>query len=233
MKIIAIHQPAFFPWLGFFDKIVKADIFVILDDVQYPKTGGYWSNRVKIIVNSEPRWITMPIVRSYSGVRKINEMLINNKIQWRQKILRTIELNYKKAAYFDDSYKIISELLDFQTENVFEFNMNILSRFFSLFKVDTSKIRYSSHLKKEGIATDLLISIIKNLDGDTYLYGAGAGKYQEDEKFSEAGIKLIPQNFQHLVYHQINTESFVEGLSVIDAVMNCGIEGARNLIFKN
>ena len=73
-RVVAIHQPNFFPWLGYFDKIARSDVFIFLDDVQFPKTGGVWSNRVKILIGGEARWSTAPIDRSFTGTRKICEM---------------------------------------------------------------------------------------------------------------------------------------------------------------
>ena len=72
--IVAIHQPNFFPWLGFFDKIARADVFCLLDNVQFPKTGGTWINRVQLWINGKAAWATAPVDRSYSGVRRIREM---------------------------------------------------------------------------------------------------------------------------------------------------------------
>ena len=102
--IVAIHQPNFFPWLGYFDKIARSDVFVILDDVQFPKKGGSFSNRVKLLISAEGRWITAPIVRNYSGVRNINAMEFCSDSPWRKKIHRTVEQSYKKTPFFDDIF---------------------------------------------------------------------------------------------------------------------------------
>ena len=82
-KTVAIHQPNFFPWMGYFEKISRSDVFVFFDDVQFPKKGGSWSNRVKLLVSEEARWVTAAIDRSYSGTRTIREMffLDNNPIK--------------------------------------------------------------------------------------------------------------------------------------------------------
>ena len=100
MKIVAIHQPNFFPWLGFFNKIVKSDYFVLLDDVQMPKKGGTWTNRVPLIISGKKNWLTIPIDRSYSGTMPINKVKIKNELNWRDKMLKTLYISYKKHPYF-------------------------------------------------------------------------------------------------------------------------------------
>src|SRR5256885_16256985 len=87
--LVAIHQPNFFPWLAYFDKIARADIFVFLDDVQYEKTGGTWSNRVRLLISGQAAWATMPIRRDYHGVRAANDMAIHNPQAWRGQQLMT------------------------------------------------------------------------------------------------------------------------------------------------
>src|SRR4051794_9997556 len=86
--VVGLHQPNFFPWLGYFDKLVRADVFVLLDNVQFSKTGGTWSNRVRLLAGDAPTWITLPVVRAYSGVRLVREMQIDNRQPWRRKFLQ-------------------------------------------------------------------------------------------------------------------------------------------------
>jgi hypothetical protein len=229
-KIIAIHQPYFLPWLGFFSKIIRSDIFVILDNVQYPKKGGYWANRVKIIINGEAEWLTMPIIRSYSGYKNINEMKIDNSKPWRENILKTIERNYKHADFFDSCFDIIEKLIIYETDDLVSYNVNIINTLCQSLGIETSKIIFASGLTSSGKATDLLISITKELCGSAYLCGGGASKYQEDEKFKENNINLIYLNYQHPVYKQFNTKEFLKGLSVIDPIMNIGIAETAKLL---
>lgn len=230
MKIAAIHQPSFFPWLGFFNKIVRSDVFVILDNVQFPKTGGYWANRVKLVVGGKGEWVTMPINRSYSGTKNINEIEIDNSRSWNQKMLKSISVNYSKAKYFEEIYPVAEALLQSPGADLTEFNLRVIHEFCRLLNIDTSHFKRGSALNVSGTSTDLLVSIVAETGCNAYMCGGGASKYQEDEKFTQNNIELIYQNFKHPVYEQFNTSEFVPGLSVLDALMNCGAEKTYELI---
>ena len=111
--IVAIHQPNFFPWLGYFQKIVKCDAFIFLDDVQFPRSGACVNaNRVKMIVSEEARWVTATIDRNFEGNRNINQMEFNGTVLWREKILKTIETNYRKAQFFYEIFPLLSKLIN-------------------------------------------------------------------------------------------------------------------------
>jgi hypothetical protein len=228
--VVAIHQPNFFPWLGYFNKLAQADVFIVLDNVQFPKTGGTWMNRVRLLVNGQPEWVSMPVVRAYHGVRLVREMKINNSIPWRKKLLRTIEQSYGCASHFEVVFPVLSKLIENPTDHLPEFNLTVFHSLAAAIGLDPAKLILGSTLDVKGEATDLLIAMVQAVGGTAYLCGGGAGEYQEDEKFAAAGIKLIYQSFEHPTYPQANTEQFRTGLSVIDAVMNCGFEKVRALI---
>jgi len=230
MKIIAIHQPNFFPWLGYFDKIRRADAFVILDDVQFQKTGGTWSNRVKLLVAGKPQWVTMPIVRAYHGVLSYRDIQINDQTEWREKLLRTLTINYIKAPFYDEVFPHIDPLVRFKSGSLTEFNIHAIKSLCEKLGLPPEKIALQSEIPVSGAATDLLISITRALNGTGYLCGAGALGYQEDQKFVDAGLDLIYQDFNHPVYPQLSKGDFVPGCSIIDALMNCGFSGTAALL---
>ncbi|MBI5740647.1 MAG: WbqC family protein [Nitrospirae bacterium] len=228
-RIVAIHQPNFFPWLGYFNKINKADIFILMDNVQFPKKGGIWTNRVKISINGCAQWITVPVVRNYHGFRSIKEMEINDSTGWRGKILKTIEQNYKKCPFFEEEWEYIAALIKFNTANLCDFNIYSVKSLTEHLGFDSSKLVIGSSLKTGGSATELLISMTKAAGGDAYMCGGGADGYQENSKFAEAGLKLQYQNFQHPVYPQLSKE-FIPGLSIIDALFNIGAKKCSEIL---
>ena len=229
-RIVAIHQPNFFPWLGYFDKIARADVFCLMDNVQFPKKGGTWTNRVRLLVSGKPTWITAPVDRSYHGVRPIAQMQISNDPVWRSKLLKTVRTAYAKASCFQEVLPFLEDLITNPTRCLAEYNEGAIRHICDAIGLKETEIVRGSTLGVEGEATDLLISMVRALDGTAYLCGGGAGGYQEDEKFSEAGIELIYQNFRHPVYSQAPQREFVAGLSIMDALLHCGFEGTAQLL---
>jgi hypothetical protein len=227
---VAIHQPNFFPWLGYLDKIVCADVFIFMDNAQFPKTGGTWTNRVKLLMGGQAAWATVPVVRAYHGTRLIREMKINNTIPWRDRLLKTIRMNYARAPFFEVVFPSVAEWVNHPTDSLSEFNIATIRALAAAVRLDQSKCVLGSTLNVEGNATDLLIAMTKAVGGGAYLCGGGASGYQRDDEFRAAGIDLIYQDYKHPLYPQANTAEFVPGLSVIDALMNCGLEGTQALI---
>jgi hypothetical protein len=228
--IVAIHQPNFFPWLGYFNKIARSEIFIFMDNAQFPKTGGTWVNRVSLLVHQQPVWVTVPVVRSYHGTRLIHEIETNNTLPWREKLLRTIINNYGRAPFFKQVYPLLERLVNYPTNLLTLYNLNAIKMLSHEIGLNSSKFVLGSTLDVYGNATELLVKMVKSVGGTAYLCGGGAEGYQEDHKFALAGLELVYQNFQHPVYPQIRSTEFVPGLSILDALMNCGFEGTRRLI---
>ena len=113
--IVAIHQPNFFPWLGFFDKIARSDVFCLLDGVQLPKKGGSWVNRVQLVNNGKVLWATVPVCRG-PGVQTIAETRLQDAEPWREKLLRTLQSAYGKAPHFKDVFAFVQPLVTLPTD---------------------------------------------------------------------------------------------------------------------
>lgn len=234
MRIVAIHQPNFFPWLGYFHKIHLADVFIFLDDVQFPKSGaGVWTNRVKTQVNGEGRWLTAPVDRGFQGTRNINQMFFSNKEDWREKMLKTLYSSYKRAPYFDETYSLIQPLIKFPQDNISDYNIHAINALNLILGYSAKSLIRSSDFLTEYSSTERLIDLTKAVGGDAYLSGGGAGGYQKDEVFENSGVSLIYQDFLHPVYPQFTGNDFIPSLSIIDALMNLGPEGVRFLFKDN
>jgi hypothetical protein len=230
--LVAIHQPNFLPWLGYFDKLAQADVFVVLDDAQYPKKSGTWMNRTQLLVGGKPSWVTAPVDRSYHGVRTIAEMRLDESRDWRAKLTRTIQQSYARAPWFDSIMPVVGELIERPTSELLDYNERGVHAIAELIGLDPSKFVRASTLGVTSTATDRLIDLTKAVGGEAYLAGGGAGGYQEDEKFAAAGIELQAQAFAPPVYSQLSDEH-EPGLSIVDALMNCGPEDTRALIGGN
>lgn len=223
-RLVAIHQPNFFPWLGYFDKIARADVFIFLDDVQFPKTGGSWSNRVKLLLGGAGSWVTAAIDRDYHGTRTISQMNFLASNPWREKTLKTLETNYRKHPFHRETMAVIEPLLTNSEANIAAYNIHAVTTLSSLLGLDTTKLRRSSDLPHEGHSNELLCLLTQSVGGAMYMCGGGADGYQDESVFKAAGIKLVRQAFVHPAYSQVKTGDFVPGLSIIDALMNHGVQ---------
>lgn len=222
LTVVAIHQPNFFPWLGYFDKIAQADIFVFLDAVGYPRSGssgmGSWTNRVHVCVNGAPHWLTAPIRRMPFGAL-IQEARIDDSRPWRKKALKTISGAYAKASQRTAAMEILTPLVLRDTDRIADYNIANIEVLVKHLGLSTRFFR-QSELKVEGVSTERLVNIVKAVGGTAYLSGGGASGYQEESAFLEAGIELVMQNFEPLPYGP--EKSFIPRLSVIDYLMRDG-----------
>lgn len=213
MKLCAIHQPNFFPWLGYFDKLARADVFVLLDDVEFSR--GSWLNRVRIRAQGNPIWATCPV--KHEGARsKIRDLKIDDRRPWRRKLLRTLQVEYARAANFEIILAELTRMIELPVENLADFNVACISRLCEILGIKTEMMR-QSELAVEGKATDLLVELVKSTGCHAYLCGDGSTEYQRDALFGEHGLELVYQNYVARPYG--NPDEFIPGLSVIDYLM--------------
>ncbi|WP_166305708.1 WbqC family protein [Bradyrhizobium sp. 26S5] len=217
--LVAIHQPNFFPWLGYFDKIRRADVFVLLDAVDYPRSGsggmGSWSNRVRIAIQGEARWATCPVHRLPLGA-PLNAAEIDDGRPWRRKMIATLQASYGKAPRFREAMGLLQPLVEQHETNLAAFNIAAIKAITEHLGLAT-RFERQSELPHAGKATELLISLVKAVGGDAYLAGGGATGYQQDELFEQHGVRLVSQGFAPQPYGP--HEAFIPGLSVIDYLM--------------
>ena len=214
--LITIHQPQYLPWLGYLDKIDKADVFVILDNVQFKK--NEWQNRNRIKTAQGCQWITVPVL--YRLPEKINEVRINNKTNWSRKHLQALITNYSKSTYFDNYKSFFEDIFSHSWDRLVDINIEIIKFLISALELKT-KLVMASDLKPRKEPTERLIDICKILNGNKYLAGNDGNKYMNLELFDKEGIEVIFQDFKHPVYNQLFGD-FEPYLSAIDLLFNCG-----------
>jgi hypothetical protein len=219
--IVSIHQPNFIPWIGYFYKIAKSDIFVILDDVQFAKNG--FTNRNKIKTPQGELWLTLPITQSGKFGQSVNECIVQKKHFNVAKILKSIRVNYIKAPHFDWLINDLEQTLSLETENLSDLNVGLIKLVCHKLQIKTPMVLSSVLQNITGSSTERLIVICKNVGADKYLYGFGATSYQENVAFENAGITPQKTTFIHPEYKQL-WGNFMSNLSVIDFMFNKGEE---------
>lgn len=215
---VSIHQPDYIPYLGYFYKIYLSDAFVYLDDAQYSNNNLHDKNKIKT-ANGE---VTLKIPVEHSFGDPINKVKTRDNLGWKQKHLKTILMNYKKAPCFEEIYPQFEELLMRDYESLSELNIAVNNFFIKGFSL-TDKIYRSSDLGLTSLREERVIDICASLGADEYISGHGASVYQEEEHFSERGIKLTYTDYQPIEYNQLWKE-FIPNMSALDYVLNCGFD---------
>lgn len=217
--IVAIHQPQYLPWLGYFNKINQADIFCFLDNVQYKK--NEWQNRNRIKTVRGWQWLTVPV--HYRFGQKISEVTINARVNWRRKHFQAIRTNYAKAPFFNQYIDFFEEIYQQEWQSLCDLNIHLIQGICGRIGIPAERIIRASALDPCEDPTGRLIDICRRLGADTYLAGSGGAGYMDLDQFAENGINVLFQNVAHPVYPQ-RFGGFTANLSVVDLLMNCGPE---------
>lgn len=228
---VACHQPNFLPWLGFFAKVARSDIFFLLDDVQFTQGANKhnWTSRVRIGAANGPVWLSMPVRRSGEGRQLIMEINTDASPRWLPKMLKTIEESYRKAPHAAECLSPIIHILARHQRSICDTNVELIRMICGMLGLGTTLIRSSERLV-EGAATQRLVNLTKSAQGTTYLSGDGADDYQLIEEFEAAGVHLRKIGFRPQPYPQRHGHEFVPGLSIIDALCYVGIEKTKKLL---
>ena len=217
--IVAIHQPQFMPWLGYFDKMDSCDVFVFLDNVQYKK--NEYQNRNRIKTPDGWQWLTVPV--HYKFPQKINEVTINNSVNWHTKHLHSLQANYGKSPHFEKYIRLFTEFYQQDWQLLSGLNMSSVILMKELLEIKTEIVVASEMGGLRDEPNQRLIDICGRLGADTYLAGTDGRTYMDINKFEDAGIDVKFQEFNHPVYKQAFNE-FEYYMSAIDLLFNCGKE---------
>ncbi len=227
--IMAMHQPNYIPWLGYFYKMYKSDVFVLLDVVQFPRGQSFAArNRIKTAQGAVYLTVPVSIPKNRQGKALYTEVQFANQ-KWKKKHLKTIELSYKRAPYFEEVFPWLeAEIL--KAETLIDLNIGLILKIKEFLQIKTRLVLLSEILKSFGQKTQLIIDICKALQCDTYLSGTGGGKeYNDETLLNQHGISLIYSNFKHPTYQQL-WGAFIPNLSIIDLLFNHGAQSREILV---
>jgi len=216
-RTCVVLQPGYLPWLGYFEQVHRADVFVHLDDVQFDKHG--WRNRNRIKGPGGPQWLTVPV---RAGDRAaIKDVRIDpTKATWAEKHLKTLQMNYHAAPFFDWLFPELGDLLGASWERIADLDIALVELLCAKLGLVRQFRRSSEMILPEG-RCERLITICESFDCRHYYAGAASRAYMDLLMFRHAGIDVTFQDYHHPTYPQ-QYGAFVSHLSVIDLMFHCG-----------
>ena len=227
--VVTIHQPEHMPWAGFFYKMMHADTFVILDDVQYRK--NYFQNRNRILYNGKPNWITVTVpVKGH-----MDSIICNMKVgenDWKTGYLNKIREAYRHHPHFEIHYPKIEEIINSPYEYLEEYNMALIL-YLKEFLGIKANIIYSRDLSLKGSKSDLILEICKEVGATKYVAGASGPDYLNVSEFRKEGISLCYDKYMEKSYPQFKSKEFIPYMSILDIIMNLNKEEAISLISES
>lgn len=218
---IAIMQPTYLPWLGYFELIANAEYFVIFDDVQFAKKSWHHRNRIKS--HSGELMMVVPVKTSGRQFQQIGEVAIDDSQQWARKHLRSIEINYAPAPFFEDYIGPLREIFQKSHSTLLALNLELLEFLKKQFFIKTP-LSLSSSIPTRADRDEKIIDICHHFHADTLYDAKGAEALLDHALYSEARISLEFQEYHHPVYRQLHGK-FIPYMSALDLLFN---EGARS-----
>ncbi len=220
------HQPNYLPYAGFFDKVARAERFVVVDDVQFVKRGPFgWIHRNRIRTASPEgwEWLTVPVQTKGKFSQTIRETRVDNALPWARKHWKSVEWNYRKARFFAEYAPELKLVYERKWEWLCDLSVELIGLVLRWLGI-SRPLLLQSELGAAGKAGDLVLDLCRKTGADAYLSGIHGKDYLEPAVFESAGIQLLFQEYRAREYPQCVAGPFVPNLSVIDLIFNCGPE---------
>lgn len=217
--IVSINQPAYLPWLGYFDRIIKSDVHIVLDNVQMEhNTKTSFTNRNKIRTNQGWCWLTVPIKHPKTAEEALINHIAVNDIRWKKKHYRSIVQSYGKLEGFKVHQEWFEWFYNSDWDNLAQL-LRVSTEYFLEFLSIKTSIIYSSELGVTGQKDDLVMNLCKYAGADVYLSGPFGRDYLDIEKFNNHNIEVKFHDYEHQEYSQVHGE-FIPYMSIIDLLFN-------------
>jgi hypothetical protein len=223
MTTVSVLQPSYLPWLGFFEQMRVADVFVLYDDVQFDKHG--WRNRNRIKCTHGLQWLTVPVQQH--GKPRIADVEIDPTKHWVRKHVATIRQCYAVATHLEPYLAELESVLSRPWRFLVDLDEAVIDLFAGWLNVHTTMVR-SSALPVSGDRNERLVALCRHFGADRYRSGEAARAYLDVELFEREGIEVEWQNLDHPIYPQLHG-GFVSHLSALDLILNCGQESSAVL----
>lgn len=220
---VSINQPAYLPWLGYFDRIASSDVAIVLDSVMIEK--GSYTNRNKMRSGNGWSWLTVPI--KASGQPLISDVLIDSQRGWRKKHFQLVIQAYAKACHLAEHIEWLTNLYAREWIGLNEL-LTFTNRYFLSSLSIGTQIVHSSTLKVTGTKSDLVLNLCKEVGATEYISGPFGIDYLDLPSFEQAGIHVTFQHYTHPVYEQCQG-GFEPYMSILDLLLNCGHESGKIL----
>lgn len=229
MTKVAIMQPTYLPWAGYFGLLNLVDLFIILDDVQFDKRS--WQQRNRIKSSSGELFLTVPVKSKGKFYQKINEVKIDTEREFEKAHLKSILLSYNKSKYSSLFNPVVEEIFGKKHKSLLNLNLALIKTIKKLLNIKTDLI-FSSDLKQVGSKADLLCNLCEQVEAKNYIAPPGSKMYiTETDIFERKNIKINYFDFKHPIYNQLYGD-FIPYLSCIDLIYNCG-EKSKQIIQKS
>lgn len=225
-RTIAIHQPEYFPWLGFLDKAKSCDVFVLLDSVQFDRSS--LQHRAKVLGPNGVTWLTIPFVHKFP--QRIDEVSFADP-RWSTKHWKTLQASYGRAAGWKEAAPRLEAFFAAPYPTMVDATVASVQLMFDVFGVKPPQMVRASALEAAGHKAELVRDIVGQLGGTRYLSGRTGATYLEEEGLG-ADIEVVVQSFTPPEYARKSTVPAEElrGVSALDAWLNLGSEGAAELL---
>lgn len=231
--IVAVHQPHYFPWLGYLDKMAKVDKFVIYDCVQFEKSSPMCRNQI-LGKNGEKQYITLSYEKHGLMSKENRQVEIKNWGEVHEKHVAQIRESYGGTNYFGEIFPELMLAIEGEFHHVFTLQMHTIGFLRKMFAIDTPLVLQSDLPRRlTANASEKLVDVLCSVGGTVYLSGNGARKYMDTTPFDRAGIGVVYQSFHCPQYPQTSSTEFVPNLSALDLLFNCGIERSRRIFWDN
>jgi hypothetical protein len=224
---VAIMQPYFMPYIGYFQMIAAVDTFVIYDNIEYTKKG--WINRNRILKNGEPDTISLPLAKGSDFETVVNRHLAASfHDKDKKKLLQKIKELYRKAPYFNETLPLLDVVFNAQDSNLFDFIHHSVKAVCSHLDIPTTFVVSSSvDIDHQLKAQDKVLAICQALGASQYINAIGGVELYDTTSFRDKNIHLQFIKTTFPSYQQFN-HAFVPWLSIIDVLMFCGKEYTQN-----